>query len=367
MGEEAIPRTDVKVLLEMAIHELCIAQERVTKIHHEIQEEIHPRILNALSSLDEIMAIEAIEMTEETHLTFLQTCQRAKELQEGVQLLSTEDTPQPTFQTKGKAQLSSESSETEEDDFTVIVPKVYKPLQGPAITQALTMEQYVSYTNWVYSAQSTNSQIIDTSGIYPRIHFLAGSNTDDVTKAVIHGYCGSITCTPGNREILGMHKAVIEAAKKFRKSSKSDMVVLKLLSASPEVYPTPVPGWIIIQLCTPNKANLKFRKNKTLEIPEVNEGWICSRRATGFTVLLKKLQHIRETNKGFLYNSPSNIYIFAEGNCTPRYDAINKISAGISLITSCRIPGSHHTRVHLCGLIHQEKTAGCCICPLRML
>ena len=85
MGEEAIPRTDVKVLREMAIHELCIAQERVTEIHHEIQEEIHPRILNArilnaLSSLDEIMAIEAIEMTEETHLTFLQTCQRAKEL-----------------------------------------------------------------------------------------------------------------------------------------------------------------------------------------------------------------------------------------------------------------------------------------------
>ena len=130
------------------------------------------------------------------------------------------------------------------------------------------------------------------------------------------------------------------------------MVVLKLLSASPEVYPTPVPGWIIIQLCTPNKANLKFRKNKTLEIPEVNKGWICCRRATGFTVLLKKLQHIHETNKGFLYNSPSNIYIFAEGNCTPRYDTINKISAGISLVTSCRIPGSHHTRVHLCGLIH---------------
>ena len=192
------------------------------------------------------MAIEAIEMTEETHMTFLQTCQRAKELQEGVQLLSTEDTPPPTFQTKGKAQLSSESSETEEDDFTVIVPKVYKPLQGPAITQALTMEQYVSYTNWVYSAQSTNSQIIDTSGIYPRIHFLAGSNTDDVTKAVIHGYCGSITCTPGNREILGMHKSVIEAVKKFRKSSNLDMVVLKILSAIPGVYPTPVPGWIII-------------------------------------------------------------------------------------------------------------------------
>jgi len=110
MGEEVNPTTDIKVLLEIAIHELCIAQERVTKIHHEIQEEVHPRILQALSSLDEIMALEAIEMTEETHQTFLQTCQRAKELQEGVRLLSTEDTPQLTFQTKGKAQLSSASS-----------------------------------------------------------------------------------------------------------------------------------------------------------------------------------------------------------------------------------------------------------------
>ena len=143
------------------------------------------------------------------------------------------------------------------------------------------------------------------------------------------------------------------------------MVVLKLLSASPEVYPTPVPGWIIVRLCTPNKVNLKFRKNKVLASPEIDEGWIYCRSATRFTVLLKKLQHIRGTNKGFLYNSPSNIYIFTEGNCTPRYDALNKISAGISLITSCRIPGSHLIHVHLCGLIHQEKTAGCCICPLQ--
>jgi len=91
------------------------------------------------------------------------------------------------------------------------------------------------------------------------------------------------------------------------------MVVLKLLSASPKVYPTPVPGWIIVQLCTPNKANLKFRKNKVLPLPEVNEGWICCRRAAGFTVLLKKLQHIRESNKGFLYNSQViSIYLLKE-------------------------------------------------------
>jgi len=119
------------------------------------------------------------------------------------------------------------------------------------------------------------------------------------------------------------------------------MVVLKLPSASPEVHPVPVPGWIIIQLCTPIKANLKFNKNKALQIPKVDDIWVCGRRAAGFAVILRKLQQIREANRGFMYNSPSNIFIFAEGNCMPRFDAINKISSGISLINSCRIPGSH--------------------------
>jgi len=43
--------------------------------------------------------------------------------------------------------LSPEISETEEDDFTVIVPKAYKPLQEPAMERTLTLEQYSSYTN----------------------------------------------------------------------------------------------------------------------------------------------------------------------------------------------------------------------------
>jgi len=187
------------------------------------------------------MASQAIEMDEDTHQTFLQACQRAKTLQKGVSYLSIEGTLQPTCQTQRKAQPSPETSETEEDDFTIVVPKVYKPLQGPAMKKALTMEQYGSYTNLVYSAQDTNSQVIGTSGIYPRIHFLAGSNTDEVTRAVIYGYCG-ITSSLGNCEIPEMHKSIIEAVKKFRKSSKSDMVVLKLLSASPEVHLVPVPG-----------------------------------------------------------------------------------------------------------------------------
>jgi len=51
--------------------------------------------------------------------------------------------------------------------------------------KVLTMDQYNSYTNWVYSPQDTSSQVVDTSGIYPRIHLFAGSNTDEVTRAVI--------------------------------------------------------------------------------------------------------------------------------------------------------------------------------------
>ena len=128
----------------------------------------------------------------------------------------------------------------------------------------------------------------------------------------------------------------------------------------------PVPRWLIIQLFTPNRANMKFKQGKNPQCPEVHELWICHRRAAGFAVLLRKLSHIRETNKGFLYNSPSNMFIFAEGNCTPRYDAINKISAGISLISSCRILDNFPTQVHLCSSIHIDKTPGCCICPRRI-
>jgi len=168
----------------------------------------------------------------------------------------------------------------------LIAPKALKPLQAPAMQKVLTLEQYSSYTSRAYTTQNTNSQIIDTSGIYPRIHFLAGSNSEDVTKSVIYGYCGSITSSFGNREILEMHKSIIGAVKNFRKSSRSDMVVLKLLSTSPEVYPVPEPGWIIVQLCTPNKANIKFNKNKALPIPTINETWICDRRAAGFAVII---------------------------------------------------------------------------------
>jgi len=61
----------------MAIYELCIAQERLTEIHHQ---EAHPRIIQALSSLNEIMAMKAVKMDAETHQTFLQAYKRAATL-----------------------------------------------------------------------------------------------------------------------------------------------------------------------------------------------------------------------------------------------------------------------------------------------
>jgi len=37
-------QTDLKTMIEMAIRELCIAQEKINEIHSAIYEEIHPRI-----------------------------------------------------------------------------------------------------------------------------------------------------------------------------------------------------------------------------------------------------------------------------------------------------------------------------------
>jgi len=227
-------------------------------------------------------------MDEETHQTFLQAYKGTATLQKGVETKS-EGLFQDTSHEKGKSQMSPDISE---EEFNLIVLKALKPLQAPFMQKALTLEQYSSYTSWVYFAHNTNSRIIDTYGKYPRIHFLAGSDTQEVTRAVIYGYCGSITSSPGNHEILGMHKSTVEAVKKFRKSSQSGTVVLKLPSASPEVRPVPVLGWTIVQFHNPNKANLKFNENKALQSPTVDEIWVCDRRVAGFAIILRKLQQI---------------------------------------------------------------------------
>ena len=124
-------------------------------------------------------------------------------------------------------------------------------------------------------------------------------------------------------------------------------------------------GWFFVQLCTANKADIKFGKMKSLSIPKVTPEWVCCRRALGFSVLTTKLQQVRESKRGYMYNAPANMFIYADGNCMPRFDAINKISSGISLINSCRMAGSHATHMQLCKLLHEVKNDQCIICPTR--
>jgi len=49
-------QTSLKTMLEMAIYELCTAQEKIAEIHSMIYEDIHPRINQALAGLDDALA-----------------------------------------------------------------------------------------------------------------------------------------------------------------------------------------------------------------------------------------------------------------------------------------------------------------------
>jgi len=82
--------------------------------------------------------------------------------------------------------------------------------------------------------------------MYPRIHFLAGSDPEEVSQAVMYRFCGSTTSSPGNQEILSLNKSLIEAVKKFKKSSKADLIVLKIISCGPESRPIVTPGWYFV-------------------------------------------------------------------------------------------------------------------------
>ena len=361
--------SNLKTLLEMAIQEMIQAQNLIREQQRVLHEEIQPRVLNALSSLDDVLAIQAIELDEQLHQEFISTYEKANLFHKEI---SSAPEDMPTFRNKGKAVQATplsnrevpKSSKKEEDEFIVVQPRQSAVL--PKDEQSLlTMAQFSAYTKQVYTTRSTNSLLVEGTGKYPRLHFLAGSNAEDVFKAFTYGFCGSITSSPGNREVILLPRVLIEAVKKFRRSSRSDMVVLKLISVSPEIYPSPQTGWVLIQLCTPNKANIAVKASNQVRLPDINDLWISHRRAEGFAVLLKKLTQIRERNQGFMYNSPTNMFIYAEGNCVPRFDAINKISAGISRINACRVPGSFPMLAHLCGLIHTTKNTGCSMCPRR--
>jgi len=326
-----------------------------------IYEEIHPRINQALAGFDEALASQQMDMEENTYQQYLMACKRAHKLEESIKPLSS------PFLLQEEEKDDKSSTTNSEDDFTLVLSKAAKALTKQAVHEGCTLEHYSSYVQWVYTAETNNSRIINTSGIHPRIHFLAGSQPEEVAQAFTYGFYKSITSSPGNREILHLNKSLIEAVKEFRKSSKADLVVLKIISCGPELRPLVAPGWFFVQLCTANKANIRFGKMKSPSIPEVTPEWVCYRRALRFSVLIKKLQQVRESERGYMYNAPANMFINADGTCIPRFDAINKISSGISLINSCRMAGSHATHMQLCKLLHQVKHEQCIICPHQIL
>ena len=193
-------------------------------------------------------------MDDETHQQYLLACKRAHKLEKSIQHQCSPFLPQD----EEKEEKSSTNGS--EDAFIPTLSKATKALKQQAIHEACTLEHYNSYVQWVYTAQTINSRIIDTSGIYPRIHFLAGSQPEEVAQAFTYGFCGSITSSPGNREILHLNKSLIEAVKKFRKSLKADLIVLKIISCGPELRPLVAPGWFFVQLCIAYKANIRFGK-----------------------------------------------------------------------------------------------------------
>jgi len=71
-------------MIEMTIHEVCIAQEKLADIYSLIYEEIHPCINQALAGLDDMLASQQIDMDDETHQQYLLACKRAHKLEESI-------------------------------------------------------------------------------------------------------------------------------------------------------------------------------------------------------------------------------------------------------------------------------------------
>ena len=140
-------QTDLKTMIEMVIHELCIAQEKIAaEIHSTIYEEIHPRINQALAGLDEMLASQQMDMDEDTHQRYLLACERAHKLEES---LKPQSSP---FLLQEEEKEDKSSTANSEDDFIPILSKTTKALKQQAVHEACILEHYSSYVHWVYTA-----------------------------------------------------------------------------------------------------------------------------------------------------------------------------------------------------------------------
>ena len=86
------------------------------------------------------MALQAMEMDKDAHYTFLQACQRAAALQKEMECLSAKGKCFPTFQMKEKEKMPPDSSEIDEEEFTLVVLKAMKPSQAPELQKAFALE-----------------------------------------------------------------------------------------------------------------------------------------------------------------------------------------------------------------------------------
>jgi len=115
-------------------------------------------------------------------------CKRAHKLGESIKHSS--------FHLQEEEMEDKSSAASSDDDFVPVLSKATKALKKQAIYEACTLEHYSSYVRWVYTARTTDTRIVDTSGIYPGIHFLAGSDPEEVSQAVLYRFCESITSSP---------------------------------------------------------------------------------------------------------------------------------------------------------------------------
>jgi len=86
-------------------------------------------------------------------------CKRTHKLEESIKHSS--------FDLQEEETEDKSSTANSEHDFFPILSKATKALKKQAIHEVCTLEHYSSYVHWVYTARTTDSRNIDTSGIYP--------------------------------------------------------------------------------------------------------------------------------------------------------------------------------------------------------
>jgi len=126
-------------MIEMAIHELCMAQEKIAEIHSAIYDEIYPRINQALAGPDEALSSQQMDIDEDTHQRYLMVCKRAHKLEESIK--------HSCFHLQEEETEDKSSTANSEDDFVPVLSKETKAFKKQAIHEACALEHYSSHVH----------------------------------------------------------------------------------------------------------------------------------------------------------------------------------------------------------------------------